>query len=147
MNTTYYMSMNMKVAIPIWDGRISPLMDTACSLLIADIDEGQVVSKETVGIPRMDIPNQVSFFTDHHIDILICGAISHQLERMLAASGIKPYPWVRGQVDEVIAAYCNGVLQNGNFFLPGCGRRRGRERGQRCGRRMGFGARRQFKEE
>ena len=72
MNSANYMSMNMKVAIPIWNGRISPLMDTACSLLIADIDKGQVVSNETVGIPRMNIPDQVSFLTDHHIDILIC---------------------------------------------------------------------------
>ena len=136
-----------KVAIPIWDGRISPLMDTACYLLIADIDEGRVVSNETVGIPRAGIPGHVSFLTDRHIDVLICGAISQQLERMLAASGLRSYHWVRGDVNEVIAAYCNGVLQNDSFLLPGCGRRRHRERGQRRGRRMGFGARKLFKEE
>ena len=143
----YNIGMNMKVAIPIWDGRISPLMDTACYLLIADIEQGQVVSKETIGIPRMNIPDQVSFLTDRNIDVLICGAISHQLERILAGSGVKPIPWFRGNVDEIIAAYAGGTLQNDNYRLPGCGRRRRRERSQRCGRGMGFGARRQFKEE
>ncbi len=137
----------MKVAIPIWDGRISPLMDTARRLLVAEIDEGQVVSKETVGLPRADIPGHVSFLTNRHIDILICGAISHQLERMLAASGIRSYPWVRGEVGEVIAAYCNGVLQNDNFLLPGCGRRRCRGGGRGRGGRRGLGRGRMSKEE
>ena len=142
-----YVVMNTKVAIPIWDGRISPLMDTACYLLIANINEGQVLLKETIGIPRMNIQDQVRFLTDRHIDVLICGAISHQLERILAASGVKPIPWFGGNVDEIISAYAGGTLKNDNFRLPGCGRRRRRDRNQRCGRGMRFGARRQFKEE
>ena len=135
--------MTTKVAIPIWNGRVSPVMDTACRLLVVDLADGREVSRETLDIPQVIIPYRVSFLADRGIEVLICGAISHQFERMLVASGIKPYPWFRGDVDEIIAAYSGGVLQNDSFLLPGCGRR-GRGRGRRRGRRAGLGGRKQF---
>jgi predicted Fe-Mo cluster-binding NifX family protein len=135
--------MIMKVAIPTWDGRVSPVMDTARHLLVTEFADGSEVSRETVIIPQANISSRVSFLTDLGIDVLICGAISHQFEHMLAASGIEPYPWFRGNVDEIIAAYFDGVLQNDSFLLPGC-RRRGRGRGRRRGWRAGQGGRKQF---
>lgn len=143
MNYALTMNTIMKIAIPTWDGRVSPVMDTARHLLVTEYADGSEVSRETVIIPQADISSLVSFLMDIGIDILICGAISHQFERMLVASGIKPYPWFRGDVDEIIAAYSGGVLQNDSFLLPGCGRR-GRGRGRRRGRRAGLGGRKQF---
>jgi len=136
-----------KVAIPIWNGRVSPVMDTACHFLVVEIDKAREVSRNTVDIYQAGPSNHMSFFTNFHIDILICGAISHQLENMLIASGIKINPWFRGDVNEVIAAYFEGILQNNNFIMPGCERRYRRGRGKRRGRRTGFGRGRQFKEE
>jgi len=137
----------MKVAIPIWNGRVSPVMDTACRLLVVDFADGREVSRETWDIPQVIIPYRVSFLADRGINVLICGAISHQFEQMLAASGIKPIPWFGGDVDEIIAAYAGGALQNDNYRLPGCGRQRRQGRGQYRGQRTGFGRYKQFKEE
>ena len=137
----------MKVAIPIWNGRVSPVMDTACRLLVVKFADGREVSRETWDIPQVIIPYRVSFLADRGIDVLICGAISYQFEQMLAISGIKPMPWFGGDVDEIIAAYASGALQNDNYRLPGCGRRRRQGRGRCRGRRTGFGRCRQFKEE
>ncbi len=136
----------MNVAIPIWDGRVSPVMDTARHLLVTEFADGGEVSRETVVIPQADISSRVSFLADLGIDVLICGAISHQFERMLAASGIESFPWFRGNVDEIMAAYSGGVLQNDSFLLPGCGRRRRRGRGGPRGWGPGSGRRRRFKE-
>ncbi len=137
----------MKVAIPIWDGRISPVMDTACRLLLVEIVDDCEVSRTVVDIPQVNIPDRVRFLSDLSVDVLICGAISHQFERMLAASGIMPKPWFRGDVDEVIAAHSDGILQNDNFLLPGGGRRRCQRRGRCRERRPGFGRGRTFREE
>ncbi len=137
----------MKVAIPIWNGRVSPVMDTACHLLVVDFADGNEVSREAWDIPQVTIPYRVSFLADRGINVLICGAISHQFEQMLAVAGIKPIPWFGGDVDEIIAAYAGGALQNDNYRLPGCGRRRRQGRGRYRERRTGFGRRRQFKEE
>ena len=141
------MNMTLKVAIPIWDGRVSPVMDTACHLLVVDFADGREVSRETWDIPQVIIPYRVNFLADRGINVLICGAISHQFEQMLAASGIKPIPWFGGDVDEIIAAYVGGALQNDNYRLPGCGRRRRQGGGRYRSQRTGFGRYKQFKEE
>ncbi|RKX25095.1 MAG: dinitrogenase iron-molybdenum cofactor biosynthesis protein [Candidatus Zixiibacteriota bacterium] len=141
------MSMKIKVAIPIWDGRVSPVMDTAGRLLVVEIDDGHEISRRTVDIPQAGIFHRVNFISGLGIDILICGAISQQFEKMLVASGIRVNPWFRGNVNEIITAYNNGILQNDNFIMPGCGRRHRRGKGKRRGRRTDFGRGRQFKEE
>ena len=138
----------MKVAIPTWDGRVSPVMDTACRLLIAEITGSQEVSRTIVDIPQVSISYRAGFISGLGIDLLICGAISHEFEQMLIASGVKMYPWYCGNVDEIIAAHSNGTLQKDNFFLPGRALRR--RRGSRGRRRAGCprsGKQRMYKED
>jgi predicted Fe-Mo cluster-binding NifX family protein len=130
----------MKIAIPIWEGRVSPVLDTARQLLIVDVEDGQETSRTAVDIPLMHIVQMARFVRDLGVDTVICGAISRQLEMMLATLGIRIIPWLRGEVDEVLSAHANGNLQDGYFFLPGCGRGRGRRgRRGRWGRGGGFG--------
>ena len=137
--------MMMKIAIPTWKGRVSPVMDTARVLMIVEWSEGHEVSKTTVEIPLMGISNLAQFLKQLHIDALICGAISRHLEHMLIAVGVKSYPWYRGDVDEIVAAHLGGSLHDENFLLPGC-RRRGRG-GGRCRRgRTGLGRNTQTEE-
>ena len=58
---------------------------------------------------------------------------SQELEEMLISSGIEVNPFIRGSIDDIIAAYCHGSLRDDRFFLPGC-RRKGRGRGPGRGR-------------
>ena len=127
---------------------MSPVLDTARQLLVADIENGQEASRTAVDIPLMHIVQIAGFVRDLGVDTVICGAISRQLETMLTTLGIRIIPWVRGEVDEVLSAHVNDNLQDGCFFLPGCGRGRGRRgrRGRR-GQGGGFGRGRFFKEE
>ncbi len=118
----------MKVAVPIWDGRISPVMDTALRLVVAESDNGEETSRAVVDIPRADIAQRAGFISGLGVDVLVCGAISHQFERLLSASGVRVNPWMGGNVDEIIIACIGGNLQRSCFFLPGCGRGRGRRR-------------------
>jgi predicted Fe-Mo cluster-binding NifX family protein len=137
----------VKVAIPVWDGRVSPVMDTARRLIIVEIVDGREVSREIVEIPQTDISHSARFISGLGIDDLVCGAVSHQFEQMLTASGIRTRPWFCGDVDDIIAAHSNGTLQNSGFFSPGCGRRRRRGKGRFRKGRAGFGQRRLLKED
>lgn len=139
MNNAVKMNTIMKIAIPIWEGRVSPVLDTARQLLVVDVKDGQEASRTAVDIPLMHIVQMAGFVRDLGVDTVICGAISRQLETMLATLGIRIIPWLRGEVDEVLSAHVNGNLQDG-YFLPGCGRGRGRRgRRGRWGRGGGFG--------
>ena len=137
-----YRGMKTKVAIPIWQERVSPVMDSACRLMVVDFDDGRVAGETTVDIPQLHIVQKVRFLCSLGIDALICGAVSHELESMITSSGIEVNPFYRGTIQDIIAAYGNGNLKEDRFFLPGCrngGRGRGRGRG-RC--RGGRGMRR-----
>nr|MBN2277390.1 hypothetical protein [candidate division Zixibacteria bacterium] len=129
---------SMRVAIPEWEGRISPTMDTAGNLLVVEIVGGHEVSRRIIPIPPMNLVGRARFISGLKIDRLICGAISHQLEQMLSGAGVPISPWFGGQVDDIIAAHTRGNLENEDFWLPGCRRRRGhRGYGCRRGRRGG----------
>lgn len=133
-NRGIYYAINMvmkeKVAISIWNKRVSPVMDTAGQLLIFTTDdERQEVFKEIVPIPQSNISGRINYFVSKGITVLFCGAISHHFEQALRASGIEVQPFLGGNVDDIIIAYLNGTFQSSNFLLPGC--RRARRRGRR----------------
>jgi predicted Fe-Mo cluster-binding NifX family protein len=120
-----------KVAIPIWDKRVSPVLDTAICLLVVELDNKTEHKRETYNLPRSHIYHRVQYIANLHVDTMLCGALSRPLLRLLIESGIRVYPWITGHVQEVLEAYINGSLTNEKFALPGCQHhRRGRGRGR-----------------
>jgi len=70
--------------------------------------------------------------------VLLCGALSRPLDRMLTAAGIEIIPFLRGRADDVLNAYFAGRLLEPGFMLPGC--RQGQGFGRGMGRRKhGYG--------
>ncbi|MFH0965685.1 MAG: NifB/NifX family molybdenum-iron cluster-binding protein [Planctomycetota bacterium] len=121
------------MAMPIWNGRISPVFDTAQRLLVCDLEKGEVLSRREEDI-RAGTPDcRVTQLTRHGIDALVCGAISRPLAGMVVASGVRLVPFVAGAVDDVLRAFVAGELPDPAFLMPGCCGRRRRFRGQRRG--------------
>ena len=117
------------------------------SHLVVEIADNSETSRATIDLPQADASHRAGFIAGLGIDILICSAISHQFDRMLIALGISTRPWFRGDVDEIISAHLNGILQNDNFLMPGCGRRRFQGRGRGCRRGNNPEKRQPYKEE
>ncbi len=123
----------MKVAIPIWNLRISPLFDTAHQLLIVEIENGQELSRSQVELEGYFPPWRARKLSELRVQTLICGGISRQLAAMLIGAGITIVPWLSGFVEDVLQAYLKGKLPDPRFLMPGChprgrgGRFRGRE--------------------
>lgn len=127
----------MKIALPIWNDRISPLFDTSGRVLILDMEKGNAGEWEEHDMQDLITPMKVRRITELGAEVLICGAVSNQVANLVESSGIELVPWVRGPVDEVIAAFQAGQLDRPCYFMPGCGRRRRRRSGSR--RRQAFG--------
>ncbi len=123
----------MRVAIPIWRQRVSPVFDTAERLLVSNIENGSEASHEKHLLNASSSISRVDRLSELDVDVLICGAISQPLISMIGASGIKVIPWVAGNVDEVISWYLRGKPFDGPFLMPGsCShRRRRRHQGTR----------------
>lgn len=125
----------MRIAVPVWRDRISPVFDVAGSLLLVDLREGTPALRSDAILQEEDPDSRTARLGELGVDVLICGAISRPLESMLAAAGIKVIARVCGGVDDVLDAYRSGRLGDRAFAMPGCcGRRRGFGHGRRCGK-------------
>lgn len=123
----------MKVAIPIWNNRISPLFDTACRVLIWSLEGGGDGDREEHDFRGLIPPMKVRRIKELEADVLICGALSNTVAYLVESAGIRLVPWISGPVDEVIEAFKTGQIDEPRYFMPGCGRMR-RGRGGRRGR-------------
>jgi predicted Fe-Mo cluster-binding NifX family protein len=127
----------MKLALSVFKDCISTVFDAADQLVILETDGANGNKRTMVRISTTDPANRATQIKDKGIDVLICGAISRPLQASIVALGIAVYPFVRGPVEEVIAAYQSDRLGQAAFSLPGChghgpGDGRGRGRGMRC---------------
>jgi len=120
----------MKVAIPVWVDRISPVFDVARRLLIMEIENGVEISREKMALNEMALAPRAIYIVELGVQVLICGAISWPLEMALSSSGIQVIPHICGNVDEVLKAFLAGRLINDGFLMPGCCGRRRRFRGR-----------------
>jgi predicted Fe-Mo cluster-binding NifX family protein len=129
----------MKVAIPSWQGRVSPVFDAAANVLLIDIEDGHEQQREERPLTRTDVLARAKEFLKLGADVLICGAISAPLEAALASSGVRVLGFVCGPVEEVLAAFLDGQLAREAFCMPGCGGWRRRMREGRAAMPRGFG--------
>lgn len=123
----------MKVAIPQWNGRVSPVFDVAGSLLLVEVADGQELRRNEGSLTATDPLRRAKQVAQFGAEVLICGAISLPLEAALASAGVQVLPFTCGRVEEVLAAFMNGQLTDGAFLMPGCcgWRRRFRRRNRR----------------
>ncbi|MBS3756759.1 MAG: NifB/NifX family molybdenum-iron cluster-binding protein [Desulfobacterales bacterium] len=115
----------MKIAIPQWQGRVSPVFDASKRLLLIDIENGRQVCRVEVKMIHEDALSRAKYMALLGVDILICGVISLGLANAIAASGIKMFPCTCGSVDRVLKAYIDNQLSNARFLVPGCDKLRG----------------------
>jgi len=120
----------MRIALPVWEGRISPVFDTAANLLVVDADGVQTSQRREETLHESFPPRRAVRLSELGVEVLICGAISQPLAAMVAAYGIQVVPFVSGEVNEVLTAYVSGRTDvpdiRTRFGMPGCCGRRGR---------------------
>ena len=112
----------MKIAIPIWEEKVSPVLDTATRLLITESETQKKGPRFEVFLIKKDISQRCSFIRKLEIDVLICGAVSRLFSKMLKASGIEIISGISDPAEDVLEAYLNGNLLQPKFLMPGCKR-------------------------
>jgi len=118
----------MKIAIPHWQARVSPVCDEARNFLVVDVRDDREVGRSQFEMtaPGSDLAGRATQLLDWGVNTVICGAISKELEAMLQGVGIEVISHVCGNVEEVLQAFWTGGLEQDRFALPGCVRRRHR---------------------
>jgi predicted Fe-Mo cluster-binding NifX family protein len=128
----------MILALPVFDQRISPVLDYSGSLTILTIINSRVTETRTISTNSDHAGKIVSILLEHDIDVVICGGVSQELVEQITSSGIILYNNVCGTIDEILTDYLSGRHDFSDHLLPGC-RRHGKHQGNhRCYGNHGF---------
>lgn len=114
----------MRVAIPLWQGRVSPVFDEASRILLVDVSGKRVQQRREEPLLTKDPFQRAHLLPQIGVDLVICGMISQTQQTALASAGIRIIPHICGPMEEVIAAFLDGRLEDGPLLMPGCGKRR-----------------------
>jgi predicted Fe-Mo cluster-binding NifX family protein len=130
----------MKVAVPLFKGRVAPVFDWAGNVLVVGAAEGPAVAADRQELELEGVAPQKrpAALGAAGVEVLICGGISTPLAAMIEGRGIRIIPGIVGDVEEVLDAYFQGGLDAARWAMPGwgaCGRGPGPGRG--CRRRGG----------
>lgn len=110
----------MKVAVTVWEDRISPVFDASRRLMIAEIKDARITHRSYMvfdpGLPA----NLVKTLVGLDVPVLICGAVSQVPANIIDAGGIQLVPFIAGEVDRVLATYARGSSLIPTFVMPGC---------------------------
>jgi predicted Fe-Mo cluster-binding NifX family protein len=109
----------MKVAITVWGNRISPVFDSAQTILLAEIEQGEIISQKREFLPRLVASGLARMVAEKQIDTLICGAISERPALIIQQSGIALISFVGGNADRFLEDYAAGRPLE-LFRMPGC---------------------------
>lgn len=123
----------MKLALAVWNGRVSPVFDAAGHLLVLEAEGDRIVRRREEDLAADEPHHKAARLAELGVETLICGAVSRPLAEMIAARGVRLIPFVAGGTDEVVAAFLAGALPAPDLTMPGCCGRRMRFRGGRGG--------------
>jgi predicted Fe-Mo cluster-binding NifX family protein len=140
----------MRTAFATWNDRIAPVFDVTRRLHVVDTAGRRVLRESEESLDDEEPTGRAAHLATLGIDALVCGAISRPQEALIQAYGVRVVPFVTGELPEVVDAWREGRLASGDFAMPGCGGRRGRQsrggrgrgRESRCRRRGGVMRRR-----
>ncbi len=120
----------MKTAVAVWEGRISPVFDSACKALI--ICPG--TNSYSVDLRNKDVFAKIVFLAEEGVEEILCGAVSNEGRLFAESKNIKIHGFIAGDIENVLQAHKENKLNNNAFAMPGCRRNcRGNSRGKgRC---------------
>ena len=110
----------MTIAIPILQGRISPVLDTAARLLVVTRRRGKETARREIVISPMPPEALARSVAALHADMLLCAALSQPLWRALEREGVRLQPHLCGKIESVLQAFHCGRLAREEFRMPGC---------------------------
>jgi predicted Fe-Mo cluster-binding NifX family protein len=110
----------LKIVIPVWEEKVSPLLDTAGRLLLVEAENRAVASSCEVLLDEADLSRRCFRIWRLKADVLICGAVSRAFARLLAAEpGLTIIQGISGPAQDVLQAFLRGRLNRPRFMMPG----------------------------
>lgn len=112
----------MKIAIPNWQGRVSPVFDASDTIVLIDIESGRERRRENFRLASLDPVRRAQEVAALGAEVVLCGAISRTLESALNGAGVHVKGFVCGDLEALVEAFMAGTLSDPCFQMPGADR-------------------------
>jgi len=106
--------------MPIWEGRISPVLDVAGRFLVVQIKNGHETNRREILVGDTNPTFLVKGIKEMGTEVLLCGALSEPVAFLLANTGIRVCPHLCGDAEAALRAFLTDTLGKGQFRMPGC---------------------------
>ncbi|MDD2466323.1 MAG: NifB/NifX family molybdenum-iron cluster-binding protein [Desulfobulbus sp.] len=111
-----------KIAVTVWGQRVSPVFDSARTLLIAEINGKTLATTSLITFDPERPLELLHLLRAQQVMLIICGAVSEGPAAMIEAAGIQLIPFIAGDVQQVLEHFLKGRALNKSFRMPGCGK-------------------------
>jgi predicted Fe-Mo cluster-binding NifX family protein len=111
------------VAVPVYQERVSPLLDVAKKFAMYEIEDGEIKQKIIADIHPEDETQRIDKLKEIGVSVIIGGAVSSFVSELIRGKGIRLISWISGSVDNVIDLYIKGEVKSFPDKVSGCGRR------------------------
>lgn len=115
-------SRERKIAITVWDNRVSPVFDAARTLLFVTCTDNSIAQQGPIAFDPQQIERLIRLLLDEQVRTLICGAISQRPAMLLESAGIELIPFISGPTEKVFTLLQATEPQWSALKMPGCGR-------------------------
>ena len=109
----------IRIAIPIFHKRVSPVLDTCTRLLIIDIDQEIEINRQEISLEKFSLIERFNLTKKMNVNVIICCAISEMMDHMIHGTDIQLICGIVGDVQQVLAAYLSTQLDDASFHIPG----------------------------
>jgi len=114
----------MRIAIPVWGEKVSPLLDAASRLLIVETDRRGEIARFQMALDDGELNRKARLIREVGVDVIICGAVSDPVSKALAATGIRIISEISGRVGDVVDSFLRGSTFDSRLLMPGCKRKK-----------------------
>ncbi len=108
-----------RIAIPIFQSRISPVLDACNELMIVDLSEAGPVQRAIVSLEKLTPAERGITMSRRGVQKIICAGVSEWMLACLVNRGMHVISGVSGEVEQIIAAYEQNLLDQDRFRMPG----------------------------
>ena len=108
-----------RVAIPVFESRVSPVLDSCHRMVVVDIEKGREMSRQELNLEKMSIHERIEVMARWGIRKIICAGVSDIMCRFLAGKNIALVSGIAGELEKIINAYICNRLDDACFIMPG----------------------------
>ncbi len=110
-----------RIAIPVFQSRVSPVFDCCSRVLLADLEPGQnrEIKRTEITLKNLTVPERLNLLNKLRVTIVICAGIIQTFHDQLIAAGISLIIGIAGGVEQILSAFMCNKLDDACFYMPG----------------------------